>query len=387
MLGGGDPVGVDRLDVIGVGLAAPADEEALGDRAAPRRPRAAAPAAGRRRAPTARRTTAPSPTRGRGRRAPARRRCRSADCKPHSGAEHRQRRLHVDARVAGAHGERVRLGGRQAGLEARRRPAGPRPARTARCRPAPRCRRRDSAARRPRGRARRSRWRTRRRPQARLDFAHVGCSPGSGGRLARAVTPRLALRCRTRAIEHQRRRAGRRAVVEARGAGVRAADPHARRARPRCRACAPRRSATMPERAARRVGRARARTSSGRPSAPATSAGREPGEREPVVDQRDGRAVGRRPLDGGAHAGVDRLAQLARLGEHRGRSAHRLRRAAPARTSQVTTSSTSAGIRRRGASARAACSRNRAPDGRRASTSTARRERVDRAAGRGRITR
>ena len=37
--------------------------------------------------------------------------------KPHSGAEHRQRRLHVDARVAGAHGERVRLGGRQAGLE------------------------------------------------------------------------------------------------------------------------------------------------------------------------------------------------------------------------------------------------------------------------------
>ena len=32
MLGGRDPVGVDRLDVIGVGLAAPADQEALGDR-------------------------------------------------------------------------------------------------------------------------------------------------------------------------------------------------------------------------------------------------------------------------------------------------------------------------------------------------------------------
>ena len=32
VLGGGDPVGVDRLDVVGVGLAAPADEEALGDR-------------------------------------------------------------------------------------------------------------------------------------------------------------------------------------------------------------------------------------------------------------------------------------------------------------------------------------------------------------------
>jgi hypothetical protein len=34
VLGGGDPVGVDRLDVVGVGLTAPADEEALGDRAA-----------------------------------------------------------------------------------------------------------------------------------------------------------------------------------------------------------------------------------------------------------------------------------------------------------------------------------------------------------------
>ena len=32
MLGRGDPVGVDRLDVVGVGLAAPADQESLGDR-------------------------------------------------------------------------------------------------------------------------------------------------------------------------------------------------------------------------------------------------------------------------------------------------------------------------------------------------------------------
>jgi hypothetical protein len=32
MLGRGDPVGVDRLDVVRIGLAAPADEEALGDR-------------------------------------------------------------------------------------------------------------------------------------------------------------------------------------------------------------------------------------------------------------------------------------------------------------------------------------------------------------------
>ncbi len=37
--------------------------------------------------------------------------------KPHSGAEHRERGLDVDARVAGAHRERVRLGGRQARLE------------------------------------------------------------------------------------------------------------------------------------------------------------------------------------------------------------------------------------------------------------------------------
>ena len=56
MLGGRDPVGVDRLDVVGVGLAAPADQEALGDRASPCRPRAAGPAGGRRRARTGRRS-------------------------------------------------------------------------------------------------------------------------------------------------------------------------------------------------------------------------------------------------------------------------------------------------------------------------------------------
>src|SRR5207244_377421 len=33
VLGGGDPVGVDRLHVVGVGLPAPAYQEALGDRA------------------------------------------------------------------------------------------------------------------------------------------------------------------------------------------------------------------------------------------------------------------------------------------------------------------------------------------------------------------
>jgi hypothetical protein len=38
--------------------------------------------------------------------------------KPHSGGEHRECGLHVDAVVARAHGERVRFGGRQAGFEA-----------------------------------------------------------------------------------------------------------------------------------------------------------------------------------------------------------------------------------------------------------------------------
>ena len=73
VLGGRDPVGVDRLGVVGVGLAAPADQEALGDRAAPSRPRSGGPAGG----PTPRAdcatSSAPSPRRARGRRAPARR--------------------------------------------------------------------------------------------------------------------------------------------------------------------------------------------------------------------------------------------------------------------------------------------------------------------------
>ena len=37
--------------------------------------------------------------------------------KPHSGAEHGERGLHVDARIAGADRQRVRLGRRQPGLE------------------------------------------------------------------------------------------------------------------------------------------------------------------------------------------------------------------------------------------------------------------------------
>ena len=59
VLGGGDPVGVDGLDVLWVGLAAPADHEALGDRAGlvdlALRDHRLVEARG----PTARRTTAP----------------------------------------------------------------------------------------------------------------------------------------------------------------------------------------------------------------------------------------------------------------------------------------------------------------------------------------
>ena len=117
VLGGRDPVGVDRLHVVGVGLAAPADQEALGDRARPRRCAAAAPAAGRRRAPTGPRTRAPSPRRARGCRGPPRRRCRSAAPKPHSGASIASADCTSTRVVARAHGQRVRFGGGQAGFE------------------------------------------------------------------------------------------------------------------------------------------------------------------------------------------------------------------------------------------------------------------------------
>ena len=108
MLGRGDPVGVDRLDVIGVGLAAPADQEALGDRAA-----------------------LVDLALGNGRLADLARRLGDEGEGHHRGArevvagllvgdvdqlaeaplrrEHRQRRLHVDAVIARAHGERVRF--------------------------------------------------------------------------------------------------------------------------------------------------------------------------------------------------------------------------------------------------------------------------------------
>ena len=116
MLGGRDPVGVDRLDVIGVGLAAPADQEALGDR-----PALVDLRLGHRRlAGFARRLGDERERHHRGaREVVASLLVGDVDQLPEAplGREHRERRLHVDAVVARAHGQRVRFGGRQAGFE------------------------------------------------------------------------------------------------------------------------------------------------------------------------------------------------------------------------------------------------------------------------------
>ena len=197
MLGGRDPVGVDRLDVVGVGLAAPADQEALGDRRRlvdlalrDRRPAGAARGLGDE-------ARAPSPRRARGRRAPARRRCRSAGRKPHSGASI------ASAAWTSTRGspERTSSGcGSAGGRPGSKRAVDEQPpdlARTAPRRRAPRCRRRGSAARRPPCRARRSRWRRRRRPRGRtgprsrrlqrrepsamIAVASAACDPAPGG--------------------------------------------------------------------------------------------------------------------------------------------------------------------------------------------------------------
>ncbi len=117
VLGGRDPVGVDGLDVARVGLAAPADEEALGDR-----------------------SRLVDLQLGDGRAADAasrlgderQRHDRAAGevvagllvgdvdhlLEPPLRGQHGQRGLEVGARVAGAHRKRVRLRRRQAGLEA-----------------------------------------------------------------------------------------------------------------------------------------------------------------------------------------------------------------------------------------------------------------------------
>ena len=155
VLGGGDPVGVDRLDVPRVGLAAPADQEALGDRGGlvhlELGHRRAADAAGRLRYEGQRHDRAAGEV-------VAGLLVGDVDhlLEPPLRRQHGQRGLEVGARVAGAHRERVRLGGRQPGLEACRPPAVPRPSRSSPGRRDPRCRCPGSGARRPPCRARRS---------------------------------------------------------------------------------------------------------------------------------------------------------------------------------------------------------------------------------------
>ena len=117
VLGRRDPVGVDRLDVVGVGLAAPADQEALGDRAS----LVDLLLGHRRLAGFARRLGDERQRHHRGaREVVAGLLVGDVDQLPEAPLrrEHRQRRLHVDAMVAGAHGQGVRFGGGQAGLEA-----------------------------------------------------------------------------------------------------------------------------------------------------------------------------------------------------------------------------------------------------------------------------
>ena len=238
MLGGGDPVGVDRLDVVGV---------------APRR----ASGAG-----SARRSSSPSSIVGL--RDPRLRRCPRADCatndsaitdararsmracssemssswpKPHSGASI------ASAACTSTRGspERTSSGcGSAGGSPGSNVPSTSRPQTFSNGhvrRRGPRCRRRGSAARRPPCRARRSRWRRRRRLQGRTGPRSV-VTAGSGGRTAGAATaypaavrgpgpaPRRAARsatpCRRR---HDRRRNRRRPDVPTR---ERARRPRAR---------------------------------------------------------------------------------------------------------------------------------------------------------------
>ena len=239
MLGGGGPVGVDRLHVLGVGLALPADHEPLGERAGPCRPRAAAPSAGRRpRAAWAAYDSTITATRPRSSRAWL---VGDVVGLPHAERrrQHRDAGLHVDADVAGVHRDVVRLGGRQARARRCRRSAGPRPSRTGPGRRSPRCRRRGSAARTPPCPARRSRSRTRRRPPAR------------GGprscRLLRRVAPCRGRRssCPLRPARHQRSAGLGSGMSERPRAGPRQATAGVRRPRASTRPTSPTTRSTM----------------------------------------------------------------------------------------------------------------------------------------------
>ena len=164
MLGGRDPVGVDRLHVARVGLAAPADQEPLGDRR-----RLVDLALGHRRLadPAGRLGDERQRHHRRPRQVVARLLVGDVDQLPEAPLRARASPAPTARRRAGRRSARSAGRARPAAVRAAaaRRRAAPRPARTARCRRVPRCRRRGSAARRRPGRARRSRWRRRRRPR------------------------------------------------------------------------------------------------------------------------------------------------------------------------------------------------------------------------------
>ena len=117
VLGGGDQVGVDGLDVPRVGLAAPADHEPLDDRLCALSIRSCGTIGRPRpRADWATKDSAITEARARSSRACSSSMSSSWPQAPGRG-EHGQRALHVDPDVAGVHRDRERLGRRQAGVE------------------------------------------------------------------------------------------------------------------------------------------------------------------------------------------------------------------------------------------------------------------------------
>ena len=132
VLGRADPVGVDRLHVSRIRLAAPAEEELLGSGLAPRDDLVGdrSPRGRRRRGPSARRSPSSAPRGGRGPRAPARPRSRSACPSFQYAGEARGLRLEVGRRVSRQPRRLVRLGIGHLRRRGRRRRGGPRRSRT-----------------------------------------------------------------------------------------------------------------------------------------------------------------------------------------------------------------------------------------------------------------
>ena len=116
MLGGRDPVRVDRLHVRRVGFATPADQKALGDRLG----LVDLPLRDRRLADPARRL-GDERQRHHGRPGEVVSGLLVGDVdqltEPPLRRQHRERGLDVDPWIAGAHDQRIRLGGRQAGQQ------------------------------------------------------------------------------------------------------------------------------------------------------------------------------------------------------------------------------------------------------------------------------